>query len=130
MKETNLPETPWNSWQPRRPSAGLKHRIFSAAVAPAEGFRLELTWTFRWLAPAAACLLLALSALNQQREGATALSTMESVAVLSLSNRSYAPYLPDSREQGRNTFSAVTFEWTNRSRSTSSIGSFSPDKAN
>lgn len=47
-----------------------------------------------------------------------------------LSNQSYAAYLPGSFEHQHNSFRADTFEWTNGSRSTSSMGSLSPMKGN
>ena len=127
MKETNLIESQLRSWQPRRASAGLKGRIFARAER-AIRFRIEITWAFRLLAPAAACLLVALSALHQgsnlnreQYGYGSATNAPGSDALAALTGNYHQPY---------NDFSALTFEWTKHSSSTSSIGSFSPGKAN
>ena len=61
MKEMNSLETRLRSWRPRRPSARLKRRHFSARPgAP----RRNVAWLLGWLAPAAACVLLTVLALN------------------------------------------------------------------
>ena len=60
MKEMNLLETQLRSWRPRRPSAGLKRRLFSARP----GARRERGLALGWLAPATACLLLTLAVFN------------------------------------------------------------------
>jgi hypothetical protein len=127
MKETNLTENQLRSWQPRRPSAGLEQQIFSRART-GMSFRIEITWAFRLLAPAAACLLVAVSVLHQnsnlarEQYGSGPMTDMPASNVLALLTVDY--------HQPHNDFSALTFEWTKRSSSTSSIGPFSPGKVN
>jgi hypothetical protein len=115
------------SWQPRRPSAALEQRIFSRARSGFR-FRIEITWGFRLLAPAAACLLVAFSVLHQngslvreQYGSSQPTDAPGSNALASMTGNYHQPY---------NDISALTFEWTKHSSSTSSIGSFSPDKVN
>jgi hypothetical protein len=127
MKETNLTESQLRSWQPRRASAGLERRIFGRAER-AIRFRIEITWAFRLLAPAAACLLVAMSVLHQggnpsreQYGYSPTTNAPGSDALASLTGNYHQPH---------NDFSALTFEWTKHSSSTSSIGSFSPGKVN
>ena len=83
------------------------------------------TLSFGWLAPVAACLLLAVSLFNQR--GVRALSASDNshhlVAVI-LSNQSYAPYLPGSFQRAQN--GPDTFEWTRGGASTSSKRSLLP----
>jgi hypothetical protein len=126
MKEMNLPETQLRSWQPRRPSASLKHRIFAA---PRHTAHLVM-WSLRRLAPAAACLLVAVAAVNQGRHYAGDTAAPGSGFGLSGSNQIQIAWLPANGALDENRVSRVTFGWTNRSGSTSSISSFSPDKVN
>ena len=108
-------ETLLRSWQPRRPAAKVKARLF-----PGRQHRRELVWLLRWLAPTAACGLIALAALrpdnlwpglNPGARPATggAIAALDGVTI----NRS-----PDF------------FEWTNRSGSALSIRSFLPGTTN
>ena len=122
-------ETQLRMWAPRRPSAALKERLFAPArpeakrdSAPhpaAPSFRLS------WLAPVAVCLV-AMCALFTQRSPVVRGSGDSSpmVAVI-LSNHSASAYLPANYDSSaaRNNLAADTFEWTNRSGSTSSIRS-------
>ena len=130
MNETKSPEIQLHSWQPRRPSANLKQTIFRARNADTGWWRFEITWTFRWLAPAAACLLLVMSVAHQQNRSSMYSAELDSALTLNSSNQGCLPYVPGKGDRGHNTFSVVTFEWTNRNSSTSSIGSFLPDKLN
>jgi hypothetical protein len=123
MKKMNLPEIQLRSWHPRQPSPNLKRQIFSTSRV-----QIEIAWAFRLLAPAAACLLMALAVFNQGNlSGRT---RYEPFMALSSSNQSYMTFLPGGHEYDHNDFSRLTFEWTNRSGSTSSISSFSPGRMN
>ena len=120
----NLPEEQLRSWRPRRPSARLKRRIFRAA-----GFQIDLVWTVRWLAPAAACLLLAAATFgyrdhlsNAYSDGSFSATGSLEHAISQLANSDY--------RSSRNNLSPITFEWTNRSGFTSSNSSFLPGKTN
>jgi len=127
MNETNLSENQLRSWQPRRPSAALERRLF-ARVNPRLRLRIEITWAIRLLAPAAACLLVALSALHQG--GALNRESYSSAPMTDPAGSNALATLTLNYHQPYNDFSALTFEWTKHSSSTSSIGSFSPGKAN
>ena len=59
MKELDL-ENQLGSLQPRRPSAGIKSRLF-----PGQQRRRPFVWAIRWFAPSAVCGLIALAALHQ-----------------------------------------------------------------
>jgi hypothetical protein len=126
MNEMNLPETRLRSWQPRRPSDALKRRIFAA---PRHTARLVM-WSLRRLTPAAACLLVAVAAVHQGRHLAGDTTAPGAGFGLSGSNQILMAWLPANGALEENRVSRVTFGWTNRSGSTSSISSFSPDKVN
>ena len=136
MNEMNDLEMLLNSWAPRRPSPKLRRRIFADPLARAcEAHASPITpegptLRFIWLAPAAACLLLALAIVGQ-RNGAPFPHPTNSMPIMAviLSNQSYAAYLPSSFQPEQNSL-RNTFEWTNRSRSTTSKGSLSPMKEN
>jgi hypothetical protein len=124
-KEMNLLENQLRSWQPRRPSPKFKRRLFGVANSSgAEGISL------RWLAPAVACLFLALTILNQEPGLSASSSRHEPMMGLISSNLSYTNILPGNRPTGRNGVSPVSFEWTNLSGITSSISPFSPGRMN
>ena len=120
------------TWAPRRPSPKLKKRLFGRPAAaithhasrirnhPSPAFR------FGWLAPATAGVL-ALCLLSNQRNSDVISGARNSVPLVAmiLSNQSPAAYLPGNFERHQNRLPADTFEWTNRSSSTSSIGSLS-----
>lgn len=120
----NLLETQLRSWQPRQPSANLKDRIF---LASPETPRM-LFWSLRCLAPAAACLLVAMMALKPG--GGISIGTYSHDVTMGMIGSNQIAYLPGNFQQEQNRLSHVTFEWTNLSGSTSSIGSFSPGKVN
>jgi hypothetical protein len=123
MNETNLSEARLRSWQPRRPSARLKERIFPVPVSRP----MIVTWSLR-LAPAAASFLVALSVLRHDGGFSGGGFQGEPMLLLSQSNR--IAFVPVNCRQEHNELYGVTFDWTNRSNSTSSITSFSPDTAN
>src|SRR5208282_4178378 len=116
MKETNLLETQLRSWQPRRPSAGLKRRIFSAQPGtPAAAVFLG------WLAPVTACALLTLLIFNSGNGLPAVSSSHGTMVAMILSNQNYAAYASDGSQNVQNRLATVTFDWTNRGASTSSI---------
>jgi hypothetical protein len=78
-----------------------------------------------WLAPAAACALLALAAFTQRTDLYAPQPGRSAVVAMILSNQSYCAYLPGSFTAEQNSL-RNTFEWTNRGASTSSIGFFLP----
>src|SRR2546429_7955031 len=101
MNEWNPLETQLRSWTPRRPSAGLKARLFAAPASPAPGRPLA----FGWLAPATLGLLLLFVNFNQ-RDGAlarlAAASHQTPLMAVTLSNTSFAAYWPIGFANGRN----------------------------
>jgi len=120
MNEMNLPETQLRSWQPRRPSAGLKRRIFSAPpTAPTAAAFLG------WLVPATACVLFTLLVFNSGNGLSDGPTGRKATIAMVLSNQSYAAFASDGSQNVQNRLYNVTFDWTNRSASSSSIG-FTP----
>jgi hypothetical protein len=111
------------SWTPRRPSAGLRSRLFGARPAA----RRNPVISLNWLAPATGCLLLLFVTVSQQGGGWTrsSVSGETPIVALTLSNQSLAAYFPGSFPYEQNSLPADTFEWTNRGRSHSSNASFS-----
>ncbi|HEX3889907.1 MAG TPA: hypothetical protein VHX90_03560, partial [Verrucomicrobiae bacterium] len=89
MKETDLPEIQLRSWQPRRPSAKLKRKLFAAPM----GLLPKLAWAFGSLAPVAACVMLTLSAFNSGSGIAVNSTEREPLINLTSSNQSYMAYL-------------------------------------
>lgn len=121
----NLLENQLRSWQPRRPSGRIKRRLFpSASSREASGLSL------RWLVPAAACLMLALTIASQQPGLSVHSARHEAMMGLISSNLSYTNILPGGEAPGRNQISPSSFEWTNLSGFTSSISPFSPGRMN
>jgi len=104
------------SWQPRRPSAGLKRRIFSAqpGTPTAAAF-------LGWLAPVTACALLTLLVFNPANSLPSSSTSRGAMIAMVLSNQNYAAYAPDGSQNVQNRLSSVTLDWTNRCVSTSTI---------
>jgi hypothetical protein len=124
MKELNLPEAQLRSWQPRRPSDAVRQRIFvDPPVSPSAA-----AWWLRCLVPATACLLVAMTTWNHS--GRMAGESASPGFMLGMVGSNGIAYLPGDYQQPQNRLSSVTFGWTNPAGSTSSIGSFSPDKVN
>lgn len=122
----HLLENQLRSWQPRRPSPRIKRKLFrSAKTEDSSGFSLS------WLAPAAACLLLALTIVNQEPtlSAAAAHRYQPMLGVIS-SNLNYTGVIAGNRANARNGISPTSFEWTNLSGITSSISPFSPGRMN
>jgi hypothetical protein len=118
LPEKNLPELQLNSWLPRRPSAGLKRRIFAGAV---ESSTLAARWFWGTLTPTMACLLLTLMMLNS----GNGVIRQKPVSTMVLSNQTYAFCDGDSPQITQNHLASVTFDWTNHSVFNSSMG-FTP----
>ena len=108
----NSPENQLGSWKPRRPSAKIKRRLF-----PAPRARLEMVRVLNWLAPATACLLLALAALRQENGIPAQPPHHDPVVAIMLSNQNTVAYLAGGPSQSEHNVLAATFEFTNRSGS-------------
>ena len=127
MNKMNLPEEQLRSWRLRQPSARLKDRIFHTP-ASSHTLKLDIVWTIRWLAPAAACLMLAVGTFSYRGHLSGAL-TEESFAPTG-SLEVVMQRLSGDYQSPHNSFATVTFGWTNRNGSTSSNSSFLPGKLN
>jgi hypothetical protein len=114
MKETNPLETQLRSWQPRRPSARLKRRLFGIPLIPRAG------WIVGSLAPAAACLLIT-GSIYTPRHKVFAVVPLNGFKAGSWSN---AAYVVDGYADKQNHWASVTFDSTNRNGSGSTMGSF------
>ena len=119
-KEMNL-ENQLRSWQPRQPSPRIKRRLFPSANNDTAGLWL------RCLAPAAACLLLAITIMNQEPGLAASSARRQPMIGMLSSNLNYI-YTPSAND--RNQVAPPSFEWTNLSDSSSSISPFSPGLVN
>jgi hypothetical protein len=126
MIELNELEMQLRSWVLLRPSARLKRRLFRRQASsgnPAPAFRLS------WLPPATAAALLLCVLFNQHSSQALSSSGANSIVAMALSNQSIAPWLEGSFSREHNGLPTGTFEWTNGSSSSSSIGSRSISSA-
>ena len=120
MKEMNWLEDQLTSWKPRRPSAGIKRRLFPATRTQPELFRV-----LNWLAPATVCLLLALAAFKEENGFPGALPRQDHSVAMIMSNSSAIAYLPGASSQIEQNVLSATLGWTNHTRSTSTVG-FTP----
>ena len=123
--EMQLLENRLRFWQPRRPFPRLKRRLFGTRVR-----HHSAEWSLRWMATAAACLLLAVMMINQDPGFSRHSSAQNPMMGLICSNLSSTNILPGSRPQGRSCNLPASFEWTNLSGFTSSISPFSPGRVN
>jgi hypothetical protein len=134
-------ETQLRSWQPRQASPKIKQRLFTpepeaAATGPLAGhltrcyravllpmlmlLRGDQRFHLSWLVPASALFLLLCLVNNPHGGSALEVTTnAEPVVILAVSNQNAAQGLTAPSTN----FRKDTFEWTNRSRSTSSISS-------
>jgi hypothetical protein len=120
MKETDL-ENQLRSWKPRPASPKIKERLF-----PRKAIVREFASVVRWIAPTAACGLMAIAVFRH--EGGLQQEGHESGQMGLLgSNRAVVVF--DSKLDHVNRLSGI-FEWTNRSGSPFSKGSFLPGKVN
>lgn len=117
--EMNSLENQLRSLQPRRPSRGLKRRIFPTSFFEAHR---AAALSLRWLTPAAACLFIAMATLHQQNFPLVAAG--QDSGWLLASNQTSVTLLPGVHEEGENRVHRATFEWTNRSGFTSTVSSF------
>ena len=122
----NSLETQLRSWQPRRPSAGLKRRLFATPVS----LMPRMAWFVGWLVPATACALLTFSVFTSGNSIPGRSSRPEPMVATMLSNQSFLVPAPEGPWKGQNELSSVTFDWTNRSGSTSSMPSFPRNRMN
>lgn len=124
MNEMKTLEVQLGSWKPRRPSARLEQEIFGP---PETGPGLRTL--MRIVTPVAACLMFTVVMLNQP-DRSLAIPTTEPglLLAMSLSNQSYAAYLPGSFQLSANRLD--TFGWTNGGGCPSSTFSNLPGKAN
>jgi hypothetical protein len=127
-----------HSWVLRRPSPRVEQAIFGLAApatapasAPAVSVPALPAFSFRWLVPATAGLLL-LCFIANPRAGSSLTSSTNSgpMVAMILSNQSAAAYLPGSFKMAENSVPADTFEWTNGSGSNSSMRSLLRPKGN
>ena len=120
MKELDSLENRLRSCPPRRPSARLKRRLFGSPVSL---MPKGMAWLLGTLAPAMACLVLTLTALNPDSAGN--LLRRETMTAMILSNQNYAAYASDNFRGTENRLSSLTFDWTNHSDFPSSMAPFS-----
>jgi hypothetical protein len=80
---------------------------------------------FNWLAPATVCMLLVLAVFKQENNISAASPRHDPVVAMMMSNSSSVPYLTGGSSQIEHNILPATFESTNRSDSTSTIG-FTP----
>lgn len=121
--EMNLLENKLRSWQPRRPSRKLKRQLFGPTNQ-----REAVTVSLRWMAPAAACLLLAVAAARQESSFPGRSSGTGPALGLISSNFSYTNILPHNRSQGHNRVFPANLEWTNLGGFTSNVSPFLPKR--
>ena len=81
--------------------------------------------SFNWLAPATVCMLLALAVFKQENYISAASPRHDPAVAMMLRNPNFVPYLTGGSSQIEHNVLPATFESTNRSGSTSTIG-FTP----
>jgi len=121
----NSLENRLHSLQPRRPSPRVNRRLFGPTPQ-----REAIALSLRWIAPAAACLMLAVAILNQNSVFPYNASGRQPIMGLISSNFMYTKFLPGSRSQGQNSVAPPSFEWTNPGGFTSNISPFAPARIN
>ncbi len=125
MKELNPLEVQLRSWTPRRPSLKTERQLFGR---PRLRPRFTLPRLVSVFAPTAVCLLLTLAGLKHHGPAVLLADQPQTALIaLSLSNQSYAAYLPGNCQSSANRLD--TFEWTNRGSTQSSMRSITPPKA-
>src|SRR5215472_4159980 len=118
--EMNQLENQLRSWKPRRPSPKLKRALFGPTVR-----REAISLSLRWMAPAAACLLLAIGIVRQDPGFSMRSSGTGPLLGLVSNNLSYTNILPHNRSSGDNSVLPAKFEWTNGGTFSSNVGPFS-----
>lgn len=124
MKEMNSLEAQLRSWTPRPPRPALERHLFGTPQpSPRHWPRLAQVFV-----PAAVCLLLTWASWDRAQPLLRPEAHPQAALLAgSLSNQSFAPYLPGNHQSAANRLD--TFEWTNRGHSRSSMPSFPPPKA-
>ena len=123
MNEPNPLETQLRSWQPRRPAARLKARLFGDVPRPHSVFAGAAFW---WrLAPVMGCLLLALLVFRANHRPATlAGTTKASIVLATLPWSDQFVLFGGEADFNRNLWQVATFESTKASPSNSTMSSF------
>jgi hypothetical protein len=90
----------------------------------------KMAWFVGWLVPATACALLTFSVFTSGNDISGRSASRAPIVATMLSNQSFLIPAPESPWKGQNELSSVTFDWTNRSGSTSSMPSFPRNRMN
>ena len=122
MNETNSLEAQLHSWQPRRPSAALKRRLFAEPI----NLMPRMAWLVGWLVPATACAVLTFSVFTSGSD----LSVRSSRGTGLSSQWNYLTSIPDSSRQGANNVASVTFDVTNHNGLASDYSGFQSSRTN
>jgi hypothetical protein len=95
------------------------------------GGRSELreVW-LRCLAPAVACVFLAVTIIHQEPWLSASSRQAQFASAMVSSNLTYTTIFPKQHTTDQNEVSHASFEWTNLSDSSSSISPFSPGQVN
>src|SRR4030095_2599693 len=105
------------SWKLRRPSPGLRARIFSAETGSESLVVLEnYLPPWRWWAPVTAMMIGALTLLTGQFNALNFASRTSAriIATAALSQPNMVAYLPAAGHSEANAWPGTSFEWTNQ----------------
>lgn len=117
-----MDENQLRGWRPRRPSAGLKARIFRApAPAAPEAALPPVRWNWQHLAPAMACMLFAMMVFHFNNLGGWRESRPALYADFTSGSNSVT--FSDRAQEVENHVDGVTFDWTNHGDFKSSMRS-------
>ena len=122
MNEMNSLEAQLHSWQPRRPSARLKRRLFSEPIS----LMPRMAWFVGWLVPATACAVLTFSTFISGND----LSARPGRGATFSSHRNYFTPVPENCRPGENNMLSVTFDLTNRNGVNSTFSAFHSTRTN
>jgi hypothetical protein len=89
-----------------------------------------MAWFVGWLVPATACVLLTGMMFNAGNAVPSRSFRHNPMVANMLSNQYFLLPAPENSWNGQNEVSSVTFDWTNRSGSTSSMPSFPRNRMN
>lgn len=129
MVKMNSLELRLHSWQPRRPSAGLRRRLWRLFGPPASHMP-QIAWLAGWWVPATGCALLTFSVFTSEHVVWGRLTNQTTTATGLLSNRTCSTPAPVMFRQGQNNLKSVTFDLTKRSSFPSSISAFPHGRVN
>jgi hypothetical protein len=90
----------------------------------------QMAWFVGWLVPATACVFLTFLMFNSGNAIPGRSVRYNPNDATLLSNQGFLMPTPASPWKGQNELSSVTFDWTNRSGSTSSMPSFPRNRMN